>query len=51
MQINQYNYSTSAEEAETSQSGLLRPVAVCPVIMHPQIDVEVRIEQGKCGRN
>ncbi|XP_073326691.1 protein phosphatase 1 regulatory subunit 3A-like isoform X2 [Pagrus major] len=30
-----------AEEAGTSVSGLVRPTAVCPVIMQPKIDIEL----------
>nr|XP_033485127.1 protein phosphatase 1 regulatory subunit 3A isoform X4 [Epinephelus lanceolatus] len=29
------------EEAVTSRSGLVRPTAVCPVIVHPEIDIEL----------
>ncbi|XP_034393172.1 protein phosphatase 1 regulatory subunit 3A isoform X2 [Cyclopterus lumpus] len=29
------------EEARTSRSGLFRPTAVCPVIVHPEIDIEI----------
>ncbi|XP_030279488.1 protein phosphatase 1 regulatory subunit 3A isoform X3 [Sparus aurata] len=31
----------AAEEAGTSTSGLVRPTAVCPVIMQPEIDIEL----------
>ncbi|XP_036959911.1 protein phosphatase 1 regulatory subunit 3A isoform X2 [Acanthopagrus latus] len=30
-------------EAGTSTSGLVRPTAVCPVIMQPQIDIEIAV--------
>ncbi|XP_051280735.1 protein phosphatase 1 regulatory subunit 3A isoform X2 [Dicentrarchus labrax] len=31
------------EEAGTSKSGLVRPTAVCPVIIQPEIDVEIAV--------
>ncbi|XP_056280035.1 uncharacterized protein si:ch211-167b20.8 isoform X2 [Pseudoliparis swirei] len=31
------------EEARTSRSGLFRPTAVCPVIVHPEIDIEIAV--------
>ncbi|KAI3357498.1 hypothetical protein L3Q82_015911 [Scortum barcoo] len=37
-------YFTSAGEAGTSKSGLVRPTAVCPVIVQPEIDIEVRVK-------
>ncbi|GAA6216553.1 protein phosphatase 1 regulatory subunit 3F isoform X1 [Lates japonicus] len=32
-----------AREAGTSKSGLVRPTAVCPVIVQPEIDVEIAV--------
>lgn len=40
--INSINY-LSAEEAGAAQSGLFRPVPVCPVIIQPELDLEVRL--------
>ncbi|TNN74812.1 Protein phosphatase 1 regulatory subunit 3A [Liparis tanakae] len=31
------------EEARTSRSGLFRPAAVCPVIVQPEIDIEIAV--------
>ncbi|XP_033485125.1 uncharacterized protein ppp1r3f isoform X2 [Epinephelus lanceolatus] len=37
------------EEAVTSRSGLVRPTAVCPVIVHPEIDIEIAVHpSGPC---
>lgn len=33
----------SAEEAGATQPGLFRPVPVCPVIVQPELDIEVRL--------
>lgn len=33
----------SAEEAGAAQPGLFRPVPVCPVIVQPELDLEVSL--------
>ncbi|XP_042348423.1 protein phosphatase 1 regulatory subunit 3A-like isoform X2 [Plectropomus leopardus] len=37
------------EEAATSRSGLIKPIAVCPVIVQPEIDIEIAVHpSGPC---
>lgn len=40
---------TSAEAAGTSTSGLVRPIPVCPVIVKPEIDIEVSQKNSDCN--
>ncbi|XP_029689370.1 protein phosphatase 1 regulatory subunit 3A isoform X2 [Takifugu rubripes] len=37
----------AGEEAGAAQSGLFRPVPVCPVIIHPELDLETGFDPGR----